>query len=51
MPWLIANGGNRFALPAADLTVAPDATYIDTTAMPIDRVVATVLDLVKNKTH
>ena len=33
------------------LTVAPDATYIDTTAMPIDRVVATVLDLVKNKTH
>ena len=33
------------------LTIAPDATYIDTTAMPIDRVVATVLDLVRNKTH
>ena len=32
------------------LTIAPDATYIDTTAMPIDRVVATVLDLVKSKT-
>jgi cytidylate kinase len=32
------------------LTIAPDATYIDTTAMPIDRVVATVLDLVRSKT-
>ena len=32
------------------LTIAPDATYIDTTAMPIDRVVATVLGLVKLKT-
>jgi cytidylate kinase len=33
------------------LTVAADATYIDTTAMPIDRVVATVLELVRDKTH
>jgi cytidylate kinase len=32
------------------LTIASDATYIDTTSMPIDRVVATVLDLVKSKT-
>jgi len=32
------------------LTIAPDASYIDTTAMPIDLVVAAVLDLVKSKT-
>jgi cytidylate kinase len=31
------------------LTLAADATYIDTTTMPIDGVVATVLDLVRNK--
>jgi cytidylate kinase len=31
------------------LTVAADATYIDTTAMPIDRVVAAVLELVRQK--
>jgi cytidylate kinase len=33
------------------LTLAPDAVYLDTTAMPIERVVETVLELVRNKTH
>ena len=33
------------------LTLAPDAVYIDTTAMPIERVVETVLELVRDKTH
>jgi cytidylate kinase len=33
------------------LTIASDATYIDTTAMPIDQVVQEVLELVRNKTR
>src|SRR5688572_27989424 len=33
------------------LTIASDATYIDTTAMPIDQVVQEVLGLVRNKTR
>jgi cytidylate kinase len=33
----------------APLTLAPDATYIDTTKMPIDTVVARVLELVAQK--
>jgi cytidylate kinase len=33
------------------LTVAADAVYIDTTTMPIDRVVERVLDLVRTKTR
>jgi cytidylate kinase len=33
------------------LTMARDAVYLDTTTMPIDRVVQTVLDLVRDKTR
>ena len=33
------------------LTIAADATYIDTTTMPIDRVVEAVLGLVRDKTR
>ena len=32
------------------LTIAPDAVYLDTTTMPIERVVETVLELVRNET-
>jgi cytidylate kinase len=32
------------------LTVAPDAVYLDTTAMPIELVVESVLKLVRDKT-
>jgi cytidylate kinase len=34
----------------APLMMAPDAIYIDTTAMPIDQVVDRVLQIVKRKT-
>lgn len=33
----------------APLTLAPDATYIDTTAMPIESVIAKVLEMVREK--
>jgi cytidylate kinase len=33
----------------APLTLAPDATYIDTTGMPIEIVVSRVLEIVKQK--
>ena len=33
------------------LTIAGDAAYLDTTTMPIERVVETVLDLVRDKTR
>jgi cytidylate kinase len=35
--------------PVAPLTLAPDAVYIDTTAMPIEHVVKTVLEIAKER--
>jgi cytidylate kinase len=35
--------------PVAPLTLAPDATYIDTTGMPIEQVVARVMEIVSEK--